>query len=378
MRGSDGNDIITNNGTVDRSINGGSGNDVVVNRAGGSVRDIRGGGGADQIDNYGTVRRDISGGSGNDTIVHHDTGVVDDIFGGNGNDVIVNNGHVGDDVNGGDGNDQITNSGTMDDLLAGRGNDTVTNNGTVGGDINSGPGNDVVVHNGTVNDDLLTGSGDDEVTINGHVDDQVNTSRGDDTVILQNGASGNSGGSPNTLRVNGGPGNDELRFDLTVGNPAEEQRLHNEIAAASPNNGSLAFGSQLFQWLNFERLVDMVRLVFAPTEQPEPAEPDPCILNDGVNLAVCRYPNGDVAFLRLRNGEGRLHSYLSAAELGATPPGGVVLDRIDDEGYRLRVSRTTEGDFLIEMYSPGTDTNGEFLEQTSPDVQPVVAYRLPL
>ena len=386
LNAGDGNDTVTNQGTINVDLDGGPGNDT-LNNYGTVGDDIEGGDGDDTVNNYGTVNDDVRGGDGDDLLHNQATGVIGqppntraNLEGRDGDDTIINDGTVLTVITGGWGNDAITNNGTAGSVNGDFNNDVITNNGTVTGDLNGGSDNDLIVHNGTVGGDLLGSTGNDSIIVNGHVEGTVDAGRDGDIVILQNGATGNSGGNPNTLLLDGGDDNDELRFDLTVGNAAEEQRLHNQIATADPANGSLSFGSQVFQWLNFERLVDMVRLVFVPTAQPAPAapEPDPCILNDGVNLAVCRYPNGDVAFLRLKNGEGRLHSYLSVDALYATPPGGVVIDQTDDEGYRLRVVREPEGDFLIEMYAPGAGTDDEFLEQSGPEVQPMVVYRLPL
>ena len=306
--------------------------------------------GDDVITCTGTDNDGVNAGGGNDTITVVDTGTVNGIIdGGDGNDVINNSGTTT-VIEAGTGDDVINNPGAAVSVYGDAGNDVINNSGTVSGSIFGWTGNDVINNSGTAA--IIYGEG------------------GNDTVRLQNGASGLGG----TLSLYGGSDTDTLIFDFTVTDPAEEQNLHSTIAAASPASGNLTFRGTLFQWWGFEALVDLVRRALAPA-----GEPDPCPINDGVNLAVCRYPNGDVTFLRLKDGEGHPHSFLSAEEVNATPAGGVALDHTDEEGYRLRVTRTEEGDFLIELFAPGAGLEEEgTLEQVGPEALPVATYRLPL
>lgn len=147
-----GGDIITCDNDPGADADGytaGAGNDQITIEAGAIVGDgvglddIKGSDGDDTITNNGSVDDDIFGDSGDDTITNNGT-VGDDLAGGDDDDTITNNGTVKDDIWGNDGDDTITNSGTVEDGIYGlNGDDIVTLTGTqpeVSGTIDGGEG----------------------------------------------------------------------------------------------------------------------------------------------------------------------------------------------------------------------------------------------
>src|SRR5690349_8687124 len=93
VNGGDGDDTITNDGTITGSVDGGAGNDSLTNTSSGEINgDFEGGSGNDEITNAGTVNGDVNGGDGT--------------F-----DFITNTGIVNGDVNGNNGRDEIDNVG---------------------------------------------------------------------------------------------------------------------------------------------------------------------------------------------------------------------------------------------------------------------------
>jgi hypothetical protein len=425
--------------TVTRDIDGGNGSDTITNN-GRVGDDILGGRGDDQVDNYGNVSDDIDGENNNDTINNHSTGTAADLLGGGGDDTILNEGTVrntidgedGDDditnngttrnlqggrdddtilnegavwntIDGEDGNDDITNNGITRNLQGGRDDDTILNEGTVWNTIDGEAGNDDITNNGTVLDDINGGNNNDTITVNGRVDGDVSGGFGNDTVIVEDGATTvdntfRDGDGRNTLTFDGGWGTDEIDFELHATDDADQAELESEFAAGQATMDAPGFNSNfnyvsvaltlrnvVYRWIRFEELVYNI-FASEPEPDPEPAgdgggshdagATDPCFFNDGTNLAISRTDEGDLVFLRLKDNEGMFHSFIEAEELGAVGSGQVALDNVDPEGYRLRVTRMPEGDFTIELFSPGTSEEGT-LGLTGPDAAPLT-YRMPL
>lgn len=102
--GSNGNDTMTNHGTIDSNINAMDGNDTIIN--------------------FGTVAAGMNGQNGNDTIINY--GTTNDIVAYNGNDTITNYGTVTDTIIGQAGDDTITNCGTAVGIVGGPGTDSLT------------------------------------------------------------------------------------------------------------------------------------------------------------------------------------------------------------------------------------------------------------
>jgi hypothetical protein len=80
-----------------------------------------------------------------------------------------------------------------------------------------------------------------------------------------------------------------------------------------------------------------------------------------------------VAFLIVENDEARLHTYVTSSELSAAQVGETPFDNTNDEGYRLRATRSQNGSFMVELFLPSTAANEDgMLALTGPDTQPIV------
>jgi Ca2+-binding RTX toxin-like protein len=167
ITGTDANDSINGQDLNDK-LSGGNGLDRIYGRGGDDT--IFG----EQGDDF------LAGESGNDSL-----------DGGNGNDTIE--GGLGNDkLEGGDGNDTLDDYSGQNILIGGLGNDILTGNG-VDGLLDGGDGNDVLYsYNGS--DTLIGGSGNDQFQIN-----QVYNGR-----------------PTNTVKIDAGDGNDEIRIYSTI------------------------------------------------------------------------------------------------------------------------------------------------------------------
>lgn len=263
-------DTIICTGDDINGVYGEEGNDTITNN--GNTAQITG----DSSQNNGSV-------AGDDTITNNGTteAIVGDLTSGNGgNDTIVNNGTinmyiVGDGAgNGQGGDDLIINNGVVQQTINGdsaldSGADTITNNGLVGGNILGDSANngsaDIITNTGTVNGGIYGDNadtnplgGDDTIINSGTVNGIIDGESGNDTITLLNGA---NGGTDNILVVDGGVGTDVLvlQFDMTDGNAYNQ--IAAEIAAQSPNGGSISINGQTYFWQNFEELVNLIRYI---------------------------------------------------------------------------------------------------------------------
>lgn len=235
MYGQDGND----------TLNGGSGDDVVVGGTGNDV--LNGNGGNDRI--VGALGNDtINGGTGNDRIfgsagvnlIHGDAG-DDVIYGGNEADTI--HGDAGIDQIFALGGDDILYSGTggvagssgasQGDLLMGHGgNDTMNGGGGLdifwgglGDDIMVGGNGENRMHGQDGNDTLTGGSAGDFLRgLNGN--DTINGLGGNDTII----------GGAGVDVANGGTGNDTIQLDAGTDTAVFSVSYANSTVTAS-NSG---------------------------------------------------------------------------------------------------------------------------------------------
>ena len=229
IQAGNGNDYITNNGTIKYYLLGEEGNDTIINN--GNTECMHGGIGNDSITNEGTVTEyvfggdgddiitnnnkiawDIWGGAGNDEIINNNT-ISNCIYGDSGNDTITNNKTVKAEICGGTGNDTITNNGTVEEAIRGEaGDDTIINYGTIKEFIEGGDGNDIITNNGTIGCQLWGGAGDDTIINNGNAGDEICGGRGNDTITTgQNSSVGRFLFDP-------GDGNDTLYLNAKVNN----------------------------------------------------------------------------------------------------------------------------------------------------------------
>ncbi|MEQ9032102.1 MAG: DUF11 domain-containing protein, partial [Aggregatilineales bacterium] len=227
--GDGGNDVITNDGTLDLIagdyVTGQGGNDIITNNA--------------DLGNVGAIYGDFAVSGGDDTLINN--GTLDVLVGDNddgrpaqvgGNDEITNHGIAGTIIG-----DTVITGGTA-------GEDNITNDGTVTGSIYG----DFVISAASPELYVITGEGAaDSITNSGTVGGTIFAEGGDDTVILQDGA---NGGADNILPLDGGDGFDTLNFDFISLTQAEIDT----ISASNPANGSVTIGGEIFTFTNFERL----------------------------------------------------------------------------------------------------------------------------
>lgn len=136
---------ITNSGTIWGNING--------SETGAAV---------ETIINSGFLFGEIYAREGNDSITN--SGTIDGaIFLDGGADILVNTGTVYGDINGWLGADNLRNAGTLNGaLLSGADNDILTNSGTINGNVDAWTGNDTFTNTGTVNGWIFLGLGTDK------------------------------------------------------------------------------------------------------------------------------------------------------------------------------------------------------------------------
>ncbi len=239
---------VTNNGTV--SATGASNEGVYVfpgstinnngsiATTGNSAAAVRLDGSGNQITNNGTIS---TSGSGSDAI------------GGTSGNTIINNGSLA-TTGTGAGIFQYGSASTTT---------TITNTGTI-----TANGDGILIWNGNTNIDhsgdiaatgraISTGNGTDTVLLDGNVTGDVNTGGGNDAVTV--------GASNPRLNgeLNGGAGTDTLTFALTV-TSAEAPALAAAIAAASPAGGTLTYGGNVYEWVNFETLINALNIIAGP------------------------------------------------------------------------------------------------------------------
>ena len=212
--GSDADNIIFND-TDDITISSGKGADFISNK--GKSVTIAGDDGNDVIYNfgngYGTAGSvSINGGAGNDSIINRDIYIGADqvtINGGAGDDYIRNNGENA-LIMGGEGADSISNSGTDSTINGGSGNDSIENT-LYRVKINAGNGNDFI-HNyykfGYVT--ISGGAGNDSI-VNDGKDMTINAGIGNDFISLGTDAKNN------IIQYRSGEGNDLVQgFNSTT------------------------------------------------------------------------------------------------------------------------------------------------------------------
>ncbi|MFW5692219.1 MAG: choice-of-anchor Q domain-containing protein [Chloroflexota bacterium] len=250
----------------------------------------------------------------------------------------------------------LPHSSNADSILDGGGGDDtliIVQSVTVGGVNGDGPGTaepgtDVIIVEGTVSGDVngdgTAAGADDSITIRGTVGGQVNGDAGDDTVTITEAARGGD----NTLPLNGGAGVDTLQFDLPIIDRAEADALQAQIDAGSPDNGSLTYNGQTFNWTDFETvtLLTDVDIPLTITEQQ---------FFNALAAAITARPEGMVAFVlldfqpehilatvQLRDASaGTLHVRLNLESVGITlqfdtvqPLGGANADTLTAHAYQ--------------------------------------------
>jgi hypothetical protein len=107
----------------------------------------------------------ISGGDGDESVTNAGT-VNGDVDLGDGDNAVTNSGTVNGDVVVGDGSNTIANSGTVSgSIVAGDGGNQLSNTGTVGGSVTTGSGADALVNTGTIAGPVDLGGGNDSLVV---------------------------------------------------------------------------------------------------------------------------------------------------------------------------------------------------------------------
>ncbi len=180
LYGNEGDDTLYGNDGND-TINGDAGDDIIFIENG---EVVDGGSGDDSFyffDNASlTGSGAINGGEGDDIMINHHASLQINIVGGEGNDTLT--GGDGDDTLTGDaGNDTITGGEGDDIITGGAGDDTL--NGDAGNDtITGGEGDDIIT--GGAGDDIITGGAGDDIIYDGTGDDIVDAEDGDDIIYF--------------------------------------------------------------------------------------------------------------------------------------------------------------------------------------------------
>lgn len=241
-----GNDELINSKEV-RQVRLGNGNNIITN-TGSIINGVRTGIGTDIINNNaGFIRDGVQTGKGNDTVINKaiiyngvqlDSG-LDDIKGTDGIDSLTNDatGKIYGQVEGGDGTNTYTNKGVINgDIFGGMNTDTLTNlltifgnvelfNGTnsvtnevagiIRGDVQLGNDGNTVTNKGIIDGNIESGDGIDVITNTKTILGNVDTGNGGDIVTNTTGTIGgdiNLGGGADTF--NGGAGAERLFDDL--------------------------------------------------------------------------------------------------------------------------------------------------------------------
>ncbi|RZJ00740.1 MAG: hypothetical protein EON90_06325, partial [Brevundimonas sp.] len=138
----EGDDVLTNTGTVKAITDLGRGDDELVNGMTGSLQDVRLGDGKDTFQNIGTVSQSVSLDDGDDLFSNSASGVVQGgVSGGKGNDQVINAGKILGNLDLGEGDDryEAVEGGTVQgSIVGGLGNDTFVFR--LGGQTGSIPG----------------------------------------------------------------------------------------------------------------------------------------------------------------------------------------------------------------------------------------------
>lgn len=264
-------------------------------------------GGADSIVSDGTVNGDVSGDvmaasasssnallaiaqnfGGNDTIEVEGT-VNGDVYGDVGAAAVSNTGGGPAIAQNFGGADQISTDGTVNGDITGDvfatasdniaqgfgGSDTITVRGEVNGDVSG----DIMAVAGVTVADAFGGA--DRIVIEGVINGQVygdliasaggSAFSGDDTVILGDGAqvSGIIYGDL-MVALSTSPGFDQLVFSMTIEDEEDYEELAALIAGANPAGGTLVINGRSYTWLNFEELVNALKLAVAEVVSGQP------------------------------------------------------------------------------------------------------------
>ncbi len=169
-----GNDTYQQNGTVNGNVSLGTGNDSLI-QTGTINGDIDLGEGNNSLQNAGTINGTVNLGTGNNEFANAEGGsIVGNVVSGNGNDNVQNGGAIQGTVDLGAGDNQFANGATgtiTGNVVSGNGDDSVQNEGTINGAIDLGAGNNQFTNGagGTINGNVASGTGSDNLGNDGNI-----------------------------------------------------------------------------------------------------------------------------------------------------------------------------------------------------------------
>ena len=136
----DGDDNLSNSGTLNGPVDLGGGDNTYTNAPGGTINNnVTAGSGNDEVANQGTINGRVDLGEGNNAFTNAQGGtIIGDVQSGSGDDQMANQGTINGEVNLGDGANSFTNApdATVNGTVtSGTGSDNLTNQGTIAGDV---------------------------------------------------------------------------------------------------------------------------------------------------------------------------------------------------------------------------------------------------
>lgn len=209
-----GNDTYQQNGTVNGNVSLGTGDDSLIQN--GTINgDVDLGEGNNSLQNAGTINGNVNLGTGNNEFANAEGGsIVGNIVSGNGDDSVQNGGAIQGTVDLGAGNNQFANGSTgiiTGNVVSGDGDDNVQNEGTINGAVDLGAGNNQFANGagGTIIGNVVSSDGDDSVQNEGTINGAVDLGAGNNQ--FTNGAGGTINGN-----VASGTGSDNLGNDGNI------------------------------------------------------------------------------------------------------------------------------------------------------------------
>ncbi len=277
----DGKGFVNNSGVVTVFVEGGFGNDTILNSGTinsglfdrGGINSYSNSGviknvvmfsnDTDTLGNTGQIQGDIFFNDGTNTLTNYSPGLITGgVFSGSGADKITNQGRINGNVRTGDGSVNILNSGIISGFIdaGGTGGGVITNTGTVGA-IQGGAGGNIISNSGTVNGGIGTGNGADTITNSGVVLGEIFMGGGTnrftggtygETVRDQNGTDTYflNGGNDHFLADTGGGGLDNIDGGTQVSSSAlgDHYDASNASFGISINIDSVAHTDPIFTY----------------------------------------------------------------------------------------------------------------------------------
>ncbi|GGZ11561.1 calcium-binding protein [Novosphingobium colocasiae] len=287
----------------------------------------------------------------------------DALYGDGGNDTLI--GGAGSDIlDGGAGNDSLEGGEQNDTLSGGDGNDTLE--GGNGNDrLDGGAGNDRLVDIG--DDTILAGAGNDVIIHSGHGSVTIDAGTEDDRILIDHPNGYNVGGAPETIWVQAGAGNDEVKLvggqqaiaaTILLGSGNDSVEINASFAATT----SIALGTGVDR---VSRVIDREDRVSSPIVITDFATGDGGDIFDPANLLTAIGFNGP-----LTNWNPAINPFTSG-HLQLVQVGANVVLRLDVDGsvnyYQgvdvVRFANTTLANFTAFNFDGAAPTGGTIIRR---------------